>query len=317
MGDADASSETTGRPLALCLAGPTGIGKTALALALAERLPLEVISVDSAQVYRHMDIGTAKPGPAERAQVPHHLIDIREPWERYSAGEFRRDALRLIGEIRGRGRWPLLAGGTLLYFRALQRGLAPLPPADAALRRRLDAEAAARGWPALHARLREVDPAAAARIEPADRQRIQRALEVFELTGEPISRLQARHPEPPPVEFLSFALLPADRAALYARIERRFAAMLAAGLADELRALHAMPELDGSAPALRALGYRQLWDWADGRCTLAEATARAVTATRRYAKRQLSWLRSEPGFRALPAGDVAGNAALIAAAAGA
>ncbi len=314
MGAGDSSTVVAGRPLALCLAGPTGIGKTAVSLALAERLPLEIISVDSAQVYRYMDIGTAKPGPAERARVPHHLIDIRDPWESYSAGDFRRDALRLITEIHARGRLPLLSGGSLLYFRALLRGLAPLPAASPAVRARLDAEAAERGWPTLHARLRSIDPDAAARIEPTDRQRIQRALEVWELSGEPISRLQLRRPEPPALRFLAFALLPADRAALYAQIERRFDAMLAAGFADEVRRLRALPRLAAGAPALRAVGYRQLWAWAAGQCSLSEARDQAVTATRRYAKRQLTWLRSEPGFRALAATEaVAQITAAVAA----
>lgn len=276
----------------ICILGPTGTGKTALALAAAACFDVELISVDSAMVYRRMDIGTAKPAPAEREAVRHHLVDIREPWEAYSAGEFRADALRLIDEIRARGRTPLLVGGTLLYFRALAQGLAELPPADPALRAQLDAEAARSGWPALHARLAGVDPVAAARIQPADRQRIQRALEVFMLTGEPLSALQAAGGTPLP-GLRRLALVPGDRERLYAGLDARLEEMLAAGFIDEVRALMAEPRMSVACPAMRAVGYRQLWRHLAGELGLDEALRQARVATRRLAKRQLTWLRSE------------------------
>lgn len=287
------------RPEAVLLAGPTCAGKTALALALAERFPVEIVSVDSAQVYRGMDIGTSKPSAQVRARVPHHLIDVCDPAESYNAGRFRRDALRLIPEIRDRGRIPLLVGGTMLYFRALTRGIAPLPEADATLRERLDARARRLGWPALHAELAARDPAAAARIQPADGQRIQRALEVLELTGERLSELQQRS-EPPPFAVASFALMPADRAGLYARIDRRFVEMMEEGFLEELRALKARGDLDPALPSLRSVGYRQLWEYLEGRCALAEAVAAGQRATRNLAKRQFTWLRSEPAWTGIP-----------------
>lgn len=276
----------------ICILGPTGSGKTALALAAAVRFDVEIISVDSAMVYRRMDIGTAKPGAAERAQVPHHLIDTREPWESYSAGEFRDDALRLIADIRQRGRTPLLAGGTMLYFRALGQGLAKLPSADPVLRAGLDAEAARQGWPALHARLSRVDPAAAARIAATDRQRIQRALEVFMLTGKPLSLLQAE-PDRALPGLRRLALLPGDRQRLHSGLERRLQDMLSRGFLDEVRGLKSDSRLSASSPAMRAVGYRQLWAHLAGETTLAEAQRQALVATRRLAKRQLTWLRGE------------------------
>lgn len=277
---------------AIGILGPTGTGKTELALRLAERFDVEIISVDSAMVYRHMDIGTAKPGAASRAAVPHHLLDIRDPWESYSAGDFRADALRLIGEIRARGRTPLLVGGTMLYFRALGRGLAALPVADAALRARLDAEAARLGWPALHARLVNVDPGAAARIKPGDRQRIQRALEVFMLTGQPLSALQAR-PGDEPLELRRLALVPPDRSLLRTRLDQRLEAMLAAGFIEEVRRLMLLPLMSAQCPAMRAVGYRQIWACLAGELSQAEAVRQAAVATHRLAKRQFTWLRSE------------------------
>ncbi|HHQ14269.1 MAG TPA: tRNA (adenosine(37)-N6)-dimethylallyltransferase MiaA [Chromatiales bacterium] len=284
-------------PVAVCIAGPTASGKTDLALKLATHLPVEIISVDSAMVYRYMDIGTAKPSAVIRAQVPHHLIDIREPWQRYSAGMFRSDALALIPRIVAAGRLPVLVGGTGLYFRVLQRGLARLPEADPAVRAQLDAEARERGWPALHRELADVDPDAAARIQPADAQRIQRALEVYRLTGMPISRLQRGENSPPGIRFVSFALLPGDRQALHARIEQRLHAMLDAGFVDEVSALLARPEMQADMPSLRAVGYRQIVQYLRGECDLDEAVRRAVVATRRYAKRQFTWLKSEPDFQ--------------------
>jgi len=283
------------RPEAVLLAGPTGAGKTALALELAERFPVEIVSVDSAQVYRGMDIGTSKPPAAIRAQVPHHLIDVCDPADPYSAGRFRRDALALIGAIRGRGHVPLLAGGTMLYFRALVHGIAPLPEADAAARARIDARAARHGWRALHAELAARDPLAAARIRPADGQRIQRALEVIELTGERLSDLQ-RRAEPAPVPLAAFALVPRDRLALYRRIDQRFLAMLEEGFLEEVRALRARGDLHPDLPSLRSVGYRQLWAHLEGACGLDEAVAAGQRATRNLAKRQLTWLRSEPSW---------------------
>ena len=290
MSDAAATA-----PAAVLLAGPTCAGKTALALALAERFPVEIVSVDSAQVYRGMDVGTSKPPAAVRARIPHHLIDVCDPAERYSAGRFRRDALELIGAIRTRGRIPLLAGGTMLYFRALTRGIAPLPEADPALRAQIDEQARRVGWPALHAELAIHDPQAAARIRPADGQRIQRALEVLHLTGERLSELQLRA-EPPPFALAAFALMPRDRAQLYAKIDRRFAEMMAGGFLAEVRALRARGDLSPELPSLRSVGYRQLWSHLAGACGLDEAVAAGQRATRNLAKRQLTWLRSEASW---------------------
>ena len=281
---------------AVLLAGPTGAGKSDLALELAQRFPIEIVSVDSAQVYLGMDIGTAKPAADVRARVPHHLIDVCDPSEAYSAGRFRRDALELIGSIRARGRLPLLVGGTMLYFRALTRGIAPLPEADPVVRAAIDRRAQAVGWPALHAELAARDPEAAARIRPADRQRIQRALEVLEITGERLSQLQ-RLADPPPLGFAAFALLPDDRAGLYARLDARLLGMMEAGLLDEVRALRARGDLTPDVPSLRAVGYRQLWAHLEGRCGLADALAAGQRATRNLAKRQLTWLRSEPAWQ--------------------
>jgi tRNA dimethylallyltransferase len=286
-------------PEAVLLAGPTCAGKTALALDLAARFPVEIVSVDSAQVYRGMDVGTSKPSPAIRAQVPHHLVDVCDPADPYSAGRFRRDALRLIDDIRARGHVPLLVGGTMLYFRALMHGIAPLPEADPELRARLDGRARSVGWPALHAELAARDPEAAARIRPADGQRIQRALEVLELTGERISDLQ-RLARPAPLMFAPFALVTADRDALYARINARFLAMMDEGFLDEVRALRARGDLHADLPSLRSVGYRQLWSHLDGACGLDQAIADGQRATRNLAKRQLTWLRSDPSWIGIP-----------------
>jgi tRNA dimethylallyltransferase len=282
-------------PDAVILAGPTCAGKTALALRLAEHSPLEIVSVDSAQVYRGMDIGTAKPSRAVLDAVPHHLIDLCDPAETYSAGRFRRDAIAAIAAIHARGRVPLLVGGTMLYFRALTRGIAPLPEANAALRGHIDRRARQVGWPALHAELARSDPAAAARIRPADGQRIQRALEVLELTGQPLSTLQQRL-EPAPFAFASFALLPNDRSELYARIDGRFAQMMQQGFLDEVRLLHARGDLHADLPSLRSVGYRQLWSHLAGATSLEAAVAAGQRATRNLAKRQLTWIRSEADF---------------------
>jgi len=282
---------------AVLLLGPTASGKSAVAMELARRFPVEIVSVDSAQVYRGMDVGTAKPTREERDSVPHHLIDIVEPTEAYSAGRFRDDALRLVAEAQSRGRVPLLAGGTMLYFQALTRGLAELPRADAAVRAEIDARAAAEGWPALHAELARIDPATAARLDPTDPQRIQRALEVFRLTGRPLSELQARESRsPPPFEAVRIALEPGERAALHERIARRFRGMLAAGLVEELEGLRARYRLDASLPSMRAVGYRQAWETLEGAKPAATLEARGIAATRQLAKRQLTWLRSMDGL---------------------
>jgi tRNA dimethylallyltransferase len=287
------------RPLAIFLMGPTAAGKTALACALATRFPLDLVSVDSALVYRGLDVGTAKPDPATRARFPHRLIDIRDPAEPYSAADFAADAQRELAAIVASGRVPLLVGGTGLYFRALQRGLANLPDADPAVRARLAAEARQLGWQALHARLAALDPVAAARIRPTDRQRIQRALEVITLTRRPLSvQLQAAVPRFP-YRVLKLALLPKDRKRLHARIAERFHGMLAAGLVEEVRQLRARGDLTADLPALRAVGYRQAWQFLEGAWNEAEFRARAVFATRQLAKRQITWLRGELDARPL------------------
>lgn len=277
---------------AFLLLGPTASGKTRLALALAERHPVEIVSVDSAQVYRGLDIGTAKPTAAERAQVPHHLIDIADPTERYCAGRFRADALRAVEAVLARGRIPLLVGGTMLYARTLLLGLDELPCADPELRRAIEARAQRLGWAALHAELARRDPAAAARIAPTDRQRIQRALEVLHATGRPLSAQRTGARAPLPFALRAFALVPPDRALLHRRIEQRFDAMLAAGLIEELRALRRRYALDPTLPAMRAVGYRQGWDYLEGRIGLRELRERGIAATRQLAKRQLTWLRA-------------------------
>jgi tRNA dimethylallyltransferase len=277
---------------AVFLLGPTASGKSALALQLAEEFPVEIVSVDSAQVYRGMDVGTAKPDAATRKRVAHHLIDIMEPTEAYSAGLFRDDALRLIGEIHARGKVPLLAGGTMLYFRALTQGLANLPPAQPAIRREIEERAKARGWEALHGELRAIDPAAAARIEPTDAQRIQRALEVHRHTGQRLSDFHTGHAPPLPFEALKLSLEPSERSVLHARIAERFRAMLDAGLVDEVRALRGRYALHEGLPSMRAVGYRQAWQAIEDPRDMAMLEARGVAATRQLAKRQLTWLRA-------------------------
>jgi tRNA dimethylallyltransferase len=284
---------------ALCLAGPTASGKTAAALALARVLPLEIVSVDSALVYRGMDIGTAKPGAAERAEVPHHLIDIVEPTDAYSAARFVRDARQRVAEIRARGRLPLLVGGTMLYFKALREGLDEMPAADAAMRATLDAEAAERGWPALHAELAQVDAATAARLPPGDAQRIQRALEVYRLSGQPLSAWQRGRQPADASAWPMVSLEPLSRAWLHERIAQRFDAMLAAGLVDEVRALRARGDLHADLPAMRCVGYRQAWSALD-RAQLGGLRDTGIAATRQLAKRQLTWLRSITERRVVP-----------------
>ncbi len=282
---------------AICLMGPTASGKTELAVRLVEALPLAIVSVDSAMVYRGMDVGTAKPDPDILRRAPHRLIDIRDPEETYSAGDFVRDAHAAMAEIRAIGRIPLLVGGTMMYFRALTRGIADLPARDAAVRRALDDEARAEGWPALHARLAAVDPAAAARIDPNDSQRIQRALEVWQVSGRPISAWQATGFRPAPAPgYLRFALVPEPRVALHERIERRLRSMLEAGFVDEVARLKRRPLLDAQSPSMRAVGYRQVWAFLDGHGTFEETEQKILAATRQLAKRQLTWLRTEPGL---------------------
>ena len=280
---------------AILLMGPTGAGKTDVAVELASTLPVEIVSVDSAMVYRGMDIGTAKPDAATRARAPHHLVDILDPAERYSAGRFLADVRTVAEGIAARGRVPLLVGGTMLYFRALQSGLAELPPADPAVRADIDARAAREGWAALHAELARLDPRAAARIEPADRQRIQRALEIVALTGRPASegwreplRTGERGGD------LKIAQAPADRAAMAVRIEKRFLRMMELGFLDEVRRLYGRGDLGPDLPSMRSVGYRQLWEHLAGNASLDAAVGRGITATRQLAKRQLTWLRAEP-----------------------
>ncbi|WP_109124993.1 tRNA (adenosine(37)-N6)-dimethylallyltransferase MiaA [Dyella sp. C11] len=288
------------RPLAVFLMGPTASGKTALACALSERFPVDLISVDSALVYRGLDIGSAKPDAATLARYPHRLIDIRDPAEPYSAADFRGDAMAAMQDITAQGRVPLLVGGTGLYFRALQQGLSQLPEADPQVRERLSAEAATEGWPAMHARLAALDPAAAARIGPNDAQRVQRALEVIELTGRPMSEQQRGGTgERFPWRVLKLALVPEDRAPLHARIAQRFDAMLKDGFLDEVRTLRARGDLHADLPAIRAVGYRQAWEYLDGQIPAGEFRDRGVFATRQLAKRQMTWLRGELDARVL------------------
>jgi tRNA dimethylallyltransferase len=279
----------------LCIAGPTASGKSAAALAIAKwlapDLPVEIVSVDSAQVYRGMDIGTAKPSLAERAAVPHHLIDIIDPAERYSAARFAADATRLVAEIVGRGALPLLVGGTMLYFKALFDGLDAMPEADAAVRAEIDAHAAREGWPVLHAVLASIDPKTASRLAPHDGQRIQRALEVYRVSGRPLSSWQTTRVRAEPSRLI--ALEPGDRAWLHHRIDARFAAMRAAGLLDEVRALRARRDLHADLPSMRAVGYRQAWAALDSG-DLSQLQAKGSAATRQLAKRQLTWLRAMP-----------------------
>jgi tRNA dimethylallyltransferase len=286
---------------AVGLLGPTAAGKTAAALAFARQLPVEIISVDSAAVYRGMDIGTAKPGAAERAAVPHHLIDILDPLEAYSAARFVADATRLIAEINARGRLPLLVGGTMLYVKALTEGLAAMPAADPALRAALDARGAAEGWPALHAELARVDPVTAARLPPADSQRIQRALEVWQLSGRPLSAWHGAPRAPRALPLV--ALEPASRSWLHERVAARFDAMLALGLVGEVSALRARGDLHPMLPSMRCVGYRQAWAALEAGDT-ARLRDEGIAATRQLAKRQLTWLRAMPQ-RAVVACDAA------------
>jgi tRNA dimethylallyltransferase len=287
------------KPLAVAIMGPTASGKTAAALAIAREIPSEIISVDSALVYREMDIGTAKPTPDELAAAPHHLIDIIDPLDAYSVMQFRTDTLRLVDEISARGRLPLLVGGTMMYFKGLTDGLDDLPTADAAVRAALDAEAARIGWPGMHDKLRALDPVTAERLAPNDAQRINRALEIIELTGQPMSSLLARRAKPElPFKLVSFALEPSDRAVLHKRIALRFDQMLGdsddEGIVAEVARLRARGDLSPNLPSMRCVGYRQSWDYLDGKIDRAGLRETGIIATRQLAKRQLTWLRAMP-----------------------
>ncbi|MNM67622.1 tRNA dimethylallyltransferase [compost metagenome] len=299
------------RPLAIALMGPTASGKTAAAIALAKAYDGEIVSVDSALVYRGLNIGAAKPDAEEQAGIPHHLLDLRDPWQTYSAAEFAGAAAAAVRDIVARGKLPILAGGTGLYFRALLQGLSPMPEADPVLRVQITAEAEALGWPAMHAQLAQVDPAAAKRIHATDPQRIQRALEVYRLTGKPISHWQALPGIARlPARVLKLVLAPADRAVLHQRIAKRFDLMLANGFLDEVRQLRALPQMAAvenplDLPAVRAVGYRQAWQFLDGEGTAVEFRDKGIFATRQLAKRQLTWLRGELDARWLdPASDM-------------
>ena len=281
---------------AFALLGPTASGKSALAMKFAAKLPVEIISIDSAQVYRGMDIGTAKPSAAERRSVAHHLIDILDPTERYSAGRFRDDAVRIAQDVLARGKTPLLVGGTMLYYRALAEGLDDVPPADPEIRLEIDREAARKGWPALHAELAKLDPRTAARLNAADAQRIQRALEVHRSTGKLLSDFQSGKKPALPFDLRAFALIPPDRAELHQRIAERFDAMLRAGLVEELKILKSKFDLSAELPSMRCVGYRQAWEFLDGALDAKALREKAVAATRQLAKRQLTWLRSLPGI---------------------
>ena len=289
-------------PRSICLAGPTASGKTAAALAIAQQLPVEIISVDSALVYRGMDIGTAKPTSQELAAARHHLVNIRDPLQAYSAAEFVRDARALIDDIAARGKTPLLVGGTMLYFKALFEGLDDMPPADAAVRQALEEQARLCGWPAMHAELARVDPVTAARLQPADSQRIQRALEVYRVSGIPLSRFHTQRVATNSIAshaslvrgFTLISLEPQNRAWLHERIAQRFDAMLQAGFLDEIKSLRARGDLHPDLPAMRCVGYRQAWQALDGLYPMTELRERGIAATRQLAKRQLTWLRSMP-----------------------
>ncbi|MDQ1812507.1 tRNA (adenosine(37)-N6)-dimethylallyltransferase MiaA [Massilia sp. CCM 9210] len=289
----------TMKPLAVAIMGPTASGKTAAALAIASVIPAEIISVDSALVYREMDIGTAKPTPEELASAPHHLIDIIDPTESYSVAQFRDDTLRLVAEISARGKLALLVGGTMMYFKGLADGLDDLPVADPALRVELDAEAAVIGWPGMHDKLRALDPETANRLAPNDAQRINRALEIIALSGKPMSELLAKREKTAlPFELLSFGLEPSDRSVLHARIATRFDQMLGAnddaGIVAEVAGLRARGDLHPGLPSMRCVGYRQAWDYLDGKIDRAALRETGIIATRQLAKRQLTWLRSMP-----------------------
>ncbi|WP_375751637.1 tRNA (adenosine(37)-N6)-dimethylallyltransferase MiaA [Vibrio sp. HN007] len=279
-------------PLALFLMGPTASGKTDLAIKLRQKYPVEIISVDSALIYKGMDIGTAKPDEEELKLAPHKLIDILDPAEAYSAADFRRDALKEMAEIVADGKIPLLVGGTMLYYKALLEGLSPLPAANPEIRKQIEEEAEAKGWGALHDQLRDLDPVSAERIHPNDPQRLSRALEVYRISGKTLTELTKTQGEPIPYRVKQFAIAPKERAELHRRIELRFDKMIQSGFEDEMKALYARKDLHPDLPSIRCVGYRQMWDYLDGNCSLDEAVFRGVCATRQLAKRQITWLRS-------------------------
>ncbi|EMX0223832.1 tRNA (adenosine(37)-N6)-dimethylallyltransferase MiaA [Vibrio fluvialis] len=283
---------STQLPLALFLMGPTASGKTDLAIRLRQKFPVEIISVDSALIYKGMDIGTAKPDQDELALAPHRLIDILDPSEAYSAADFRRDALREMQAIVEQGKIPLLVGGTMLYYKALLEGLSPLPAADPEIRQQIEQEAQQLGWAALHEQLRQIDPISAERIHPNDPQRLSRALEVYRISGKTLTELTQTKGEALPFRVKQFAMAPKERAELHRRIELRFEKMVEAGFEDEVKALYARKDLHPDLPSIRCVGYRQMWDYLDGNCTLDEAVFRGICATRQLAKRQITWLRS-------------------------
>ncbi len=297
-GHSTATTQQDKRPKAICIMGPTASGKTDLAIAIKQHLSVELISVDSALVYKEMSIGTAKPDAATLTQAPHRLIDFLDPAEAYSAADFRTDALREMANITAQGGIPLLVGGTMLYFRALEYGLSKLPAADPEIRAKLETEAAQDGWTALHERLKKIDPEAAERIHPNDPQRLQRALEVYELSGKPLTYMQkAAHQAACPYELHKIALVPADRSWLHQRIETRFDQMLEQGFIAEVQALFRRGDLSMEMPAIRAVGYRQVWDYLDGKIDYNMMRNRAIVATRQLAKRQMTWLRSEQAIK--------------------
>jgi tRNA dimethylallyltransferase len=282
-------------PNVIAIMGPTASGKTAAALALAQHIPCEIISVDSALVYRQMDIGTAKPNTEERAAVPHHLIDILDPTESYSVAQFQTDVMELVQQISTRGKMPLLVGGTMMYFNVLMKGLGDLPVSNPTIREKLNAEIAVNGIASLHARLVQLDPVTAARLPVGDTQRIQRALEVIEITGQPLSTLFAQQNKSiPALTIHAFSLEPSERRVLHQRIEERFDVMLQQGFLDEVRALRARGDLTATMPSMRCVGYRQAWEYLDGKFDMREFRERGIIATRQLAKRQLTWLRSMP-----------------------
>lgn len=279
-------------PLALFLMGPTASGKTEVAIRLRQKYPVEIISVDSALIYKGMNIGTAKPDERELALAPHRLIDILDPSEAYSAADFRRDALQAMHDITAQGKIPLLVGGTMLYYKALLEGLSPLPAANPEIRQQIEKEAVAHGWSFLHDQLKEIDPVSADRIHPNDPQRLSRAFEVYRISGKTLTELTQTKGESLPFRVKQFAIAPKERAELHRRIELRFEKMIEAGFEDEMRALYARKDLHPDLPSIRCVGYRQMWDYLDGNCTLDEAVFRGICATRQLAKRQITWLRS-------------------------
>ncbi|UXI01082.1 tRNA (adenosine(37)-N6)-dimethylallyltransferase MiaA [Photobacterium sp. TY1-4] len=291
-------------PQAIFLMGPTASGKTDLAIRLRQQLPVELISVDSALIYKGMDIGTAKPDARELALAPHRLIDIRDPAQSYSAADFRADALKEMADIVAAGRIPLLVGGTMLYYKALLEGLSPLPAADPAIRAAIEQEAETKGWQALHEELVRIDPVSGERIHPNDPQRLSRALEVFRISGKTLTELTKTQGESLPYKVHQFAITPKDRAVLHQRIEQRFANMIKAGFEQEVRALYERGDLHPDLPSIRCVGYRQMWEYLDGNCDLDEAVFRGICATRQLAKRQITWLRSWKDLAWLDSSDV-------------